>query len=487
MAEPCFINGIWREGYGAQRESVNPADGSVNALVSQANTADVDEAVRVAADARHAEWRYRAPHERAFVLHRFANALSDATDRLADLQMRENGKTLSECKAQVAASISIVRYYAGLTETLESAVHPSRGAFVSFDQYEPHGAVAVITPWNSPMTMTAQKIAPALGAGNQVILKPSELTPLVQFEMVRLAHSAGVPAECLQVLAGDAEVGRALVAHADINMISFTGGTRTGVAIAQSAADRLIPIVLELGGKSANLVFADADFEAAIAGVLFAIFSSGGQSCIAGSRLLVEDAIAEHFLDVLQERTQTLEIGPPDVATTKIGPMASFEHCAAVESKVNAGLNNGGVLVCGGQRPQGVAYSNGAYYEPTIITDLNPGHASCQEELFAPVLTVQTFSDQEQALALANGTEFGLAAGVWTSNMRRALKIGERLEAGTIWINTYKQLSIAAPFGGYKSSGVGREKGPTGLRAYQQTKSYFLGLHDDPLPWAKPS
>ncbi|MEM7465584.1 MAG: aldehyde dehydrogenase family protein [Pseudomonadota bacterium] len=487
MNKPCFIAGEWREGRGEPRESINPANGAVNAMVSQANGDDVNEAVSVAAASRHHEWRYRSPHERALVLHRFADKLSLATDKLAKLQMHENGKTLTECTAQVGASVGIVRYYAGLTETLESAVHPSRGAFLSYDQYEPVGTVAVITPWNSPMTMTAQKIAPALGAGNQIVLKPSELTPMVQFEMVRLAHEAGVPGECLQILAGDAQIGQALVAHPEINMISFTGGTRTGIAIAQSAADRLIPTVLELGGKSANLIFADADFEAAIAGVMFAIFSSGGQSCIAGSRLLVEEKVATRFIDELTARTQRLEIGPPHIASTKIGPMASFAHCSTVESKVNDGLRDGGTLRCGGNKPQGELFAAGAYYEPTIITGLDPAHALCQEELFAPVLTVQTFATDDEAIALANGTQFGLAAGVWTNNMQRALRVGERLEAGTIWINTYKQLSIAAPFGGYKSSGLGREKGPTGLRAYQQAKSYFLGLHETPLPWAKPS
>ena len=486
MSEALLINGRWREGTAAPRDSINPATGAVNASVSQASADDVDEAVTAAARAmRESNWRMRPPHERARCLYRFAEALEGATDTLAGIQMRENGKTIAECRAQVGAAAGIVRYFAGLTETMESAVHPPRGDFLSFDRYEPFGVVAAITPWNSPMTMTAQKMAPALGAGNAVIVKPSELTPLVVIEMARLALTAGIPDDCLQVLCGEASVGQALVGHEDVDLISFTGGTRTGRAIAAQAASRLCPTVLELGGKSANIVFADTDFDAAVAGVAFAIFSSGGQSCIAGSRLLIDEAIADRFLQALIECAQALTIGAPNDPATKIGPMASFEHRDGIEAAIAQARDDGGEVLTGGKRPEGEAYSEGAYFEPTIVAGLGNDHVLTREELFAPVLSVLRFTDEAEAVALANDNDYGLAAGIWSRDADRALRVGEQLEAGTIWINTYKQLSIAAPFGGYKQSGLGREKGPGGLRAYQQCKSYFLGRHPAPLPWAR--
>ena len=459
-------------------ESTNPANGQCNCLISNAGDTLIDQAVHAAWHAvRQPAWRDMLPHKRAALLRAIADGMDRNADTLARLQMIENGKVRSECQAQVASASATFRYYAGVCETLNAEVTPSRGNYLSMTQYEPYGVVAAITPWNSPMTMEAQKVAPALAAGNAVILKPSEITSLPALELGRIALEAGLPPGILNVVTGmGATVGKRLVEHPGVRMVSFTGGTASGRAIARAAADKLMPVALELGGKSPHIVFGDADQQAAIEGVIGGIFEGSGQSCVAGSRLYVQRGIAQPFIERLVARAAQLKIDLPDAAGAQMGPIASFGHRDKIESMVGIALAEGGEVLLGGRRPDTGALQAGAFYLPTILGALTPDAHVVREEIFGPVLCVLPFDDEDDLVAQANDSAYGLAAGIWTGDYRRAWRVARQLEAGSVWINTYKQLSIATPFGGFKQSGIGREKGLSGLRLYQQSKGIYWGM-----------
>ena len=404
--------------------------------------------------------------------------IAGEADKLARAQMVENGKVLAECRAQVASAAAIFRYYAAVCETTTDAVTPSRGPYVSMTIHEPMGVVAAITPWNSPLTMEAQKVAPALAAGNCVIVKPSEVTPGVALHLGRILLEAGVPPGVVNVIPGaGAETGLALVRHPGIGMISFTGGTETGRRIGVIAAERGVPVSLELGGKSPNIVFADADLDRAVEGVSGGIFGSTGQSCIAGSRLLVEASVYGEVMERLIAKARGIRFGDPADPASQIGPIASFAHRERIERFVAAGVDEGGRIVCGGRRPGG-ALACGAYYPPTILTELTAASTLVRSEIFGPVLAAMPFDGEADLIEQANGTSYGLACGIWTADYQRAWRAARAIDAGTVWINTYKQLSISTPFGGFKASGIGREKGVEGMRLYQQAKSLYWGLDD---------
>lgn len=483
---PLYLGGEWRGGRGAVLESRNPHDNSVIAAVSSADENDVAEAV---SRAEHAmadpTWRNLLPHQRALFLQRIAALIERDAERLAQLQRQDNGKPIHETRALVASAIGTFRYFAAACETLESELTPPRGEYLSMSVYEPLGPVAAITPWNSPIASEAQKIAPALAAGNAVIVKPSELTPLLALELAKLADEAGLPKGLLSVLPGTgAATGAAIVAHPGIRKVTFTGGTVTGRAIGRVAADKLMPVSLELGGKSPNIVFADADFAQAINGVLFGIFSSQGQSCIAGSRIFIERSIYQRFVEELVTRTRTLRIGNPADTMTQIGPLISREHRAKVQSYIDLAQHEGGRLLCGGTIPDDTALAAGNYFQPALIEGLTNGCRTVQEEIFGPVGVLLPFEDEDDLIAMANDSIYGLACGIWTADYRRAWRIARAVDAGTVWINTYKLFSIATPFGGNKDSGMGREKAIDGLRAYMKQKSLYWDLSGKPLPWA---
>jgi len=485
---PLLIGGTWRAGRGDAIASINPADGSVNAVVASASAADVDEAVERGARAMaDPAWRALLPHERARVLRAISDGIAARAEELALLQLRDNGKPIYETRALVASASNTFAFYAAALETLESSVTPSRGPYLTMTTYHPLGVVGAITPWNSPIASDAQKLAPALAAGNAVVLKPSELTPLVALELGRIAQAAGLPDGLLSVVPGTGAVaGAALVAHPLVRKVSFTGGTVTGRAIAAAAARKLMPVTLELGGKSPTIVFADADLDHAQSGVLFGIFSSQGQSCIAGSRLFVQRSIYDAFVTRLIEATQRLRVGDPLDPKTHLGPLISPEQRAKVEAYVALAIEEGGTIACGGRRPSGAAVDRGTFYEPTIVTGLTNRARVCQEEIFGPVLVALPFDDETDAIAQANDTVFGLACGIWTGDYKRAWRVGTAVGAGTLWINTYKQLSISTPFAGTKDSGIGVEKGREGIRSYQYEQSVYWGLNEAPLPWANP-
>jgi betaine-aldehyde dehydrogenase len=473
---PFLVGGNWSKGRGTPLATTNPVDGTTIAEVACASAADVADAVAAARSALNdREWRGLLPHERARRLARFAELIECDIDRLARIQMEDNGKTLRECRAQFASAASTFRYYAGVCEISESEVTPPRGPYWTMTTYEPIGVVAAITPWNSPATLEAQKIAPALAAGNTVVLKQSEVTPLGALEYGRISIEAGLPPGVLNVVTGAGEAGQALVADPGVDMISFTGGTNTGIAIAREAARKLKPVLLELGGKSPHIVFADADIERAVQAVAGGIFSGAGQSCVAGSRIFVEQSAYMRVRDRLAEIARAYRIGPPDRDDTDMGPLVSLSHRNRVHEYVQIGLKEGGKLLSGGQIPGG-DLTQGAYYPATILEGLTNASRVAQEEIFGPVGVLIPFKDEDDLIAQANASDFGLAAGIWTANQARAWRIARALQAGTVWINTYRHLSISTPFGGFKQSGVGREKGMRGMRAYMAQKGIYWGL-----------
>jgi len=489
VPRPIFLAGEWRAGRGRLIRSVDPAEGTINAEVAGASEGDVDEAVACAENAWRTEpWRDLKPHLRATVLHRVAMLIGERSEALALLQSKENGKPIAETRALVASAAGTFRYFAAVIETLEDDITPSRGEFISMSVHEPMGVVGAICPWNSPIASDAQKIAPALAAGNAVLLKPAEATPLVSLELARICEEAGLPKGLLSVLPGPGRiVGERLVTHPRIQKVSFTGGTDVGLRLARLAAEKLMPISLELGGKSPTIVFDDADLDQAVAGVIFGIFSSQGQSCIAGSRLFVHEPIYDEFMQRLVDQTERLKVGHPLEPGVHLGPLISSAHRDSVERYVEMGRDEGGVILAGGARPQGGAYGvyeKGAYYRPTVIAGLENRAKVVREEIFGPVLCALRFASEDDLIEQANDSVYGLACGLWSRDYRRIWRIARAIQAGTIWINTYKMFSISTPFGGLKLSGPTREKGIEGLRGWMNQKSLYWGMSETPFPWA---
>jgi acyl-CoA reductase-like NAD-dependent aldehyde dehydrogenase len=483
---PIHIAGDWRLGGGERYASLYPATGEAVAELHAASVADVDEAIVRADKAfRESGWAQRKPHERAAVLYRISALIRENGERLAQRQRMDNGKPISETRALVGSAAGTFQFFASACETLEETITPSRGDYLTMSVHEPMGVVAAITPWNSPVASEAQKVAPALAAGNAVVIKPAEVTPLMALELARICEEAGLPKGLLSVLPGRGSViGDAITKHPLVKRVSFTGGTATGRHIAHIAADKMMPVSLELGGKSATMVLADADLDHAVAGVLYGIFSSSGEACIAGSRLFVAREIYAEFMRRLAAGAAALRIGDPADERTHMGPLITAKHRESIEKYVDIGLSEGGALRTGGRRPPGAAFERGYFYSPTIIEGLTNRARISQEEIFGPVLVAMPFDSEDDLIAQANDSLYALAAGIWTRDYKRAWRIGRAVQAGTVWINTYKQFSIATPFGGWRDSGLGREKGRLGILQYMEQKSLYWGLNEQPMAWA---
>jgi len=483
---PLCIAGQWRLGRGERYASYYPATGEPVAWLNAASVEDVNEAIEGAHQAfLHSGWAQRKPHERAAVLYRVAQLIREQAEELAQLQRQDNGKPIGETRNLVASAAGTFQFFAAACETLEETITPSRGDFVTMSVYEPMGVVAAITPWNSPIASEAQKVAPALAAGNAVVIKPAEITPLLALQLARLCEQAGLPKGLISVLPGKGSVlGDAITRHPLVKRVSFTGGTRTGKHIAHIAADKMMPVSLELGGKSPTIVLDDADLDHAVAGVLYGIFSSSGEACIAGSRLFVARSLYEPFMQRLCAAAANIKVGNPADETTQMGPLISAAHRESVERYVALGLSEGGRLRLGGQRLTGGEHDRGFYYPPTILEGLSNDRRVCQEEIFGPVLVALPFDDEAALLDQANDSLYALAAGIWSRDYKRAWALGRKIQAGTVWINTYKQFSISTPFGGWRDSGLGREKGRLGILQYMEQKSLYWGMNERPLAWA---
>ena len=483
---PIFIAGERRLGRGDETATLYPATGEVIARLRAPSAADVEEAI-VAADHafRTSGWANRKPHERAAVLHRVAALIRERAEPLAQRQRLDNGKPINETRNLVASAAGTFQFFAAALETMEETITPSRGDFMTMSVYEPMGVVAAITPWNSPIASEAQKLAPALAAGNAVVVKPAEVTPLMALELAAICEEAGVPRGMVTVLPGRGSViGDAITKHPLVKRVSFTGGTGTGKHIARIAADKMMPVSLELGGKSATMVLEDADLDHAVNGVLYGIFSSTGESCIAGSRLFVARKLYEAFMDRLVAKASALRVGDPADERTQMGPLITGKHRETIEGYVALALSEGGKLLAGGRRPEGATFERGNYYLPTVLEGLRNTDQVAQQEIFGPVLVAMPFDTEEDLLAQANDSVYALAAGIWTRDYKRAWRIGRAVQAGTVWINTYKQFSISTPFGGWRDSGLGREKGRLGIQQYMEQKSLYWGLNEAPLAWA---
>ncbi len=474
-----FINNVWMDAEaGESFPTYHPATGELIAEIAAADRRDVDKAVSAARGAfEDPKWRQMDAADRGVLLWRIADALEARRDELVRIEVVDNGKPLREAQIDLREAIDAFRYYAGWTTKLQGDTIPVRGNVLNYTLREPVGVVGAIIPWNFPLLMAAWKVAPALACGNTVVLKPAEQTPLSALELASIALEVGLPPGVLNVVPGMGETaGAALVAHPDVDKIAFTGSTQVGRIIMRTAAETLKKVSLELGGKSPNIVFEDADVDAAVRGSFAAIYYNNGQCCTAGSRLLVHESVADQVVEKIAERAKKMTPGDPLDPKTRMSPVISEEQLDRVLGYIAAGTREGAQLVAGGKRAAYAGGENGYWVEPTIFDQVKPEHTIAQEEIFGPVLAAVRFKDEEEAVDIANRTIYGLAAGIWTRDVKRAHRVAQKLQAGTVWINTYHPLDAASPFGGYKQSGYGRELGAYALDLYTQIKSVWVDL-----------
>lgn len=460
-------------------ERVSPADGTILAKFPQSGHEDVEKAVEVAQKLHiSGQWSNVAASERAKILNKFAELIELNSEMLAKIEAEEVGKPIIYARGEVLWAVEIVRFAASLAWQIPGEAHTHLGEDkIGLVTREARGVVGLIVPWNFPLVCLFQKLPYALAAGCPVVIKPSEFTSGTALEIVRLAKEAGFPDGLINVVCGKGSIiGDALTRHPDITMISFTGSTSVGKIIARVAADDMTRVALELGGKAANVVFADADFEAALDGVLFGVMLNQGEECVAGTRLIIEESIAERFVQQLVERAKKVVIGHPLHEESQIGPMIHQQHFNKVVEYIEIGKNEGATLILDGSKPQGNNLGDGFYIGPTIFTNVKETDRIFQEEIFGPVLTVTTFNTEEQAIALANNVEYGLGNGLWTKDVDKALNMSKKLQSGTVFVNTYLETATQLPFGGYKQSGYGRENGVDALLEYMEVKSTFIKL-----------
>jgi acyl-CoA reductase-like NAD-dependent aldehyde dehydrogenase len=458
-------------------ETQNPYTGQSWAEIPRANATDVDRAVQAAHRAlTEGPWADMTATQRGLLMFRLADLIARDAQKLAEIEVRDNGKLLAEMLGQLNYIPQWYRYFGGLADKVQGATLPlDKKGYFAFTRHEPVGVVAAITPWNSPLMLASWKIAPALAAGCTIVVKPSEFTSASTLEFAKLFEEAGFPPGVFNVVTGfGAEVGAPLVEHPLVAKISFTGSDLTGRAINQKAASLFKHTAMELGGKSANVVFADADLEQAVFGAISGIFAATGQTCIAGSRLLVQDSIYDAFVEKLLAVAKTARMGDPMSADTQVGPVTTPPQFKKVLEYIDIARAEGAKLLLGGERGQEAGCGDGWFVQPTIFGDVQNEMRIAQEEVFGPVLSIIRFNDEADAIRIANAVRFGLAAAVWTSDMGRALRMSEKLQAGTVWVNTYRAVSFMAPFGGYKDSGLGRENGIDAVREYLQTKSVWI-------------
>jgi len=458
-------------------DSYNPYTGEPWAQIAQGNAEDADRAVRAAHKAyTEGPWPQLTASQRGLLLHRLGDLVARDARKLAETEVRDNGKLIAEMQGQLNYIPQWYYYFGGLADKIQGAVIPlDKKGFFNFTRHEPLGVVGAITPWNSPLLLTAWKLAPALAAGNTVVIKPSEFTSVSTLEFVKLFEEAGFPPGVVNVLTGfGKDVGTPLVEHPLVKKIAFTGSDATGRAINELAAKTFKRVSLELGGKSPNIVFADAKIEDAVNGAVSGIFAATGQTCIAGSRLLLQESIHDAFVEKLLTLAKTARMGDPMSLDTQVGPVTTRPQYEKVLGYIDIAKKEGAKLLLGGGPATRPECGKGWFVEPTVFADVNNKMRIAQEEVFGPVLSVIKFKDEEEALAIANDVRFGLGSGVWTGDIGRAIRMSERIQAGTVWVNTYRAVSYLSPFGGYKDSGLGRENGIDAMREYLQVKSVWI-------------
>lgn len=481
--QKMYIDGEWIVSRSeSTREVINPANGEVLAIVTDGDETDAHKAVEAARKAFYENgWMNSKARDRSEWLLKISNKLEERKQEFAYLETLNNGKTLRESFADVEDAINQLRYYAGLATKPHGQTYDVPDDIQAMVVREAVGVVGIIVPWNYPLVMANQKIAAAFAAGCSIVVKPAQQTPLSIIKLFEIIDEVGVPKGVINLVLGPGRiVGEALVSHPSVDKISFTGGTDTGIKLMKSAADTVKNISLELGGKSPNIVFADADFETAVDYALYAIFANQGQVCSAGSRLLLEESLYESFVPELVKRAQQIKVGPGWKDGIEMGPLVSESHMNTVLDYIQIGKDEGATLLCGGNRITEGELAKGFYVEPTIFSDTKPTMRIVQEEIFGPVLVIQTFKTEEEAIALANGTAFGLAAAVFTNDGAKAQRVIKQLRAGITWINTYHPTFNEAPWGGYKQSGIGRDLGTYGFEEYLETKQINISLKVEP-------
>lgn len=482
-----FIDGQWLDAEsGKTFTTPNPSTGESLAEVAEADKADIDKAVIAARKAFEGKWSKISARDRGRLLYKLAELIEQNAPELARLETADNGKPIRESQfvdlPQVAENFE---YFAGWSTKIEGETIPVPGKMFNYTLREPVGVCGQIIPWNFPLLMAAWKLAPALAAGNTVVLKPAEQTPVTAMELGKLIQQAGFPDGVVNIVPGYGEsAGAALAAHPGINKIAFTGSTEVGKIIARAAAENLTKVSLELGGKAPNIVFADADLEQAVNGAMMGIFFNQGQVCCAGSRLFVEEDVKDEFLSKLKEKSQKIIVGDPMDKATQMGPQVSEEQLGRIKSYVNIGRDEGAGIYCGGETPQlAEAFQQGYFFQPTILTNVTNQMRVAQEEIFGPVVSVLGFKDEDDLIKQANETIYGLSAGIWTRDITRAHRFAREINAGVVWINTFNMFNAASPFGGYKQSGYGREMGKHALELYTQVKSVWVDLSGKPIGW----
>jgi aldehyde dehydrogenase (NAD+) len=479
MRKQLFINGEWRDaGGGKTIEVINPATEEVIAEVASAEQSDVDAAVAAARAAFDGPWGKLSARERGKLVWKIGERLMERADEIARLETLHNGKPIFESRhIEVPAAAECFQYFAGWADKIHGETIPVKGNYLTYTLREPIGVVAAIVPWNFPLLLTAWKVAPALACGNTVIIKPASQTPLTALALAEIAHEVGVPPGVINVITGPgSKVGQMIVEHPGIDKIAFTGDTSTGKGIMKGAADTLKKITLELGGKSPNIVFADADLDAALRGATTGIFYGKGEVCAAGSRLLVDKSIKNEFIDKVAARARKMAPGDPLDPKTRLGAISSKKQLEGDLRYIEIAKKEGATLVAGGGRAD-IGTGKGYFLQPTVFDGVTPEMTIAREEIFGPVLAAIEFADIDEAIARANDSTYGLAAAVWTKDIKKAHYVARKLQAGTVWINTYNVYDTAAPFGGYKQSGFGREMSMHALEHYTQVKSVWVDLN----------
>ncbi len=482
-AYQLYIGGEWVPALsGARFESVNPYNGEVCATLADAGAEDVARAVSSARAAFDTgPWGRMSGYERGRLMNKLADVMESRADDIARVETIDNGKVIRETTSHARFAVRSYRYFAGLADKIMGHVIPlDQSTLFDYTLREPMGVCGLILAWNSPMSLLANKLAPALAAGNTVVVKPSEHASASVLEFSRCVEAAGFPPGVFNVITGNGPAsGQALAGDDRVDLLSLTGGTQGGRAVGATAAEHLTRLLLELGGKSPHIIFDDADIERAVPGVLAGVFGAAGQTCIAGSRLLLHDSIYDSFLDKLIARVRDIKLGNPLDPATEMGPLANRVQYERVDRLVKGALDSGAKAACGGRQVLSGELGRGYFFEPTIFVDASNAMKIAREEVFGPVLTVLRFRDDEEALRIANDTPFGLASGIWTRDMARAFRFSKSLRSGTVWVNTYRAISPAAPFGGYKKSGIGRERGVDALLEYTQVKNVMIDYSSD--------